>query len=119
MVVGACPRTRALVRVKHLLDPLKQLGGDQRLMPARILDTLVLDVAQVVAISQYLAQLSQRDWPCWTPGRCRHPQARLGQHGAQALNRVLTGCEGFKGHDHERCSLGVRLDGPHLVSQGG
>jgi hypothetical protein len=76
VVVGPCPSSQARMGVEHLLHPPEQLGTNKRLVPARALDALVFNEAEVVPIAQQ-RQISSSDWSP-TPRTRRTPVPKPG-----------------------------------------
>jgi hypothetical protein len=61
VVVAALADAGALVGIEDALYPVEQFLADERFMPAAVLDALVGDPAEVVAVPQQRAQGLDRD----------------------------------------------------------
>jgi hypothetical protein len=83
VVVNAMTGTGPALAVEDLLDPVEQIGLDERGVPAWVFDSLAGDVAEVVAVAQHLPDLVDGDRAGSVPAVGAHPQAGVGEGRAQ------------------------------------
>ncbi|WP_232234967.1 MULTISPECIES: hypothetical protein [Frankia] len=116
VIMSPVPRAGPPLGVQHPLYPVEELLGDQRLVPPLVLLAVVADVAEVVAVTQHLANLVDRDRATRPLLRGPGPEAGLRQGVPEGMEVELARGVQLEGHDHERRALRIKRHRAYLAA---